>query len=375
MMRVLEGRAEAVAGTMNAQEVANTLWACVLMGREPGAGLVLELEGRAEAVAGTMNAQEVANTLWAYATMGREPGGTMKRKKRKRRRSDAELEKGREREERRFRNLLSSFRALRHNIKMECAARAEELKLPDSLGGVDCAGGAGGGAGGHVHRAERGKHALGVCDDGAALGLMRALEVRAGTFNAQDVANTLWAYATMGRKPGAGLMRVEGRAEALAGTFNAQNVANTLWAYAKLGREHGEGLVRCWRGGKARLKPDASNAHAASVNTGGKHGESCMPSLETSIRRMDVDEVKIEEKAPEVADTAPEAVGRCGMAKGVARRGRLGKSRRSSSRECSWGRSSSVARYWYLQRYLAGRYRGSSAASPACAAKTICSWK
>jgi len=42
---------------------------------------------------------------------------------------------------------------------------------------------------------------------------------------------TLWAYATMGREPGAGVMRgLEGRAEALAGTFNAQHVANTLWA-------------------------------------------------------------------------------------------------------------------------------------------------
>ncbi len=49
----------------------------------------------------------------------------------------------------------------------------------------------------------------------------------AGTFKAQGVANTLWAYATMGREPGAGLMReLEGRAEALAGTFNAQGVAN-----------------------------------------------------------------------------------------------------------------------------------------------------
>ena len=28
------------------------------------------LEGRAVAVAGTFNAQGVANTLWAYATMG-----------------------------------------------------------------------------------------------------------------------------------------------------------------------------------------------------------------------------------------------------------------------------------------------------------------
>ena len=47
---------------------------------------------------------------------------------------------------------------------------------------------------------------------------------------AQEEANTLWAYATMGRAPGAGLMKaLEGRAEAVEGTFNAQNVANTLW--------------------------------------------------------------------------------------------------------------------------------------------------
>ena len=66
-------------------------------------------------------------------------------------------------------------------------------------------------------------------------GLMRVLEGQAeaiaDTFDGQDVANTLWAYAVFGRKPGAKLSRVlEGQAEALAGTFNAQNVANTLWA-------------------------------------------------------------------------------------------------------------------------------------------------
>jgi len=65
---------------------------------------------------------------------------------------------------------------------------------------------------------------------------MRELEGRAEalacTCNTQDVANTLWAYATMGREPGAGLLQeLEGRDEALAGTFNVQNVANTLWAY------------------------------------------------------------------------------------------------------------------------------------------------
>jgi hypothetical protein len=54
-------------------------------------------------------------------------------------------------------------------------------------------------------------------------------EALAGTFMAQDVANTLWAYATMGRAPGAGMMReLEGRAEALAGTFNAQDGATLL---------------------------------------------------------------------------------------------------------------------------------------------------
>ena len=38
--------------------------------RAPGAGLMLELEGRTEALAGTFNAQNVANTLLVYATMG-----------------------------------------------------------------------------------------------------------------------------------------------------------------------------------------------------------------------------------------------------------------------------------------------------------------
>jgi len=66
-------------------------------------------------------------------------------------------------------------------------------------------------------------------------GLEGRAEVVAESFNAQDVANTLWAYATMGRERGAGLMRgLEGRAEAVAGSFNTQNVANTLWAVCVL---------------------------------------------------------------------------------------------------------------------------------------------
>jgi len=49
------------------------------------------------------------------------------------------------------------------------------------------------------------------------------------------VGKTLWVYATMGREPRVGLMgELEGRAEAVACTFNAQDVAITLWQRAFL---------------------------------------------------------------------------------------------------------------------------------------------
>ena len=72
-LAALERQAEAVTGSFNAQELANTMWASATMGRAPGAGVVRGLEVRAQAAAPTMKAQNVANTLWAYATMGRAP--------------------------------------------------------------------------------------------------------------------------------------------------------------------------------------------------------------------------------------------------------------------------------------------------------------
>ena len=59
MMRELEGLAEAVAGTFNTQDVANTLWAYATIGREPGARVMRELEGWAEAVEGPFTAQDL----------------------------------------------------------------------------------------------------------------------------------------------------------------------------------------------------------------------------------------------------------------------------------------------------------------------------
>ena len=54
---------------------------------------------------------------------------------------------------------------------------------------------------------------------------MRKLEEQAEglvhAFNSQGVANTLWAYATLGMQPGEGLMRkLEEQAEGVAHTFN-----------------------------------------------------------------------------------------------------------------------------------------------------------
>jgi hypothetical protein len=67
--------------------------------------------------------------------------------------------------------------------------------------------------------------------DNRLLALERRAEAISGKFNSQEVANTLWAFATMGRKPGERMMgQLEGRAEAISGEFNSQEVANTLWS-------------------------------------------------------------------------------------------------------------------------------------------------
>ena len=47
------------------------------MGIKPGAGVMGQLEGRAEAISGEFNSQDVANTLWAFATMGTKLGERM----------------------------------------------------------------------------------------------------------------------------------------------------------------------------------------------------------------------------------------------------------------------------------------------------------
>ena len=59
-------------------------------------------------------------------------------------------------------------------------------------------------------------------------GRLRAV---AGDSTPQNIANTLWAFATLGERPGAGVVEaLEGRLRAVAGESKPQEVANTLWA-------------------------------------------------------------------------------------------------------------------------------------------------
>lgn len=73
------------------------------------------------------------------------------------------------------------------------------------------------------------------------LDTMQAVEVqvisKAGEYNAQEIANTLWSYATLGLQPGSAELvdALERYAALHMPEFQAQEMANFLWAYAKLG--------------------------------------------------------------------------------------------------------------------------------------------
>ena len=73
--------------------------------------------------------------------------------------------------------------------------------------------------------------------------LARASEI-VNSFKPQNVANLMWALATLGVEPGAELVTVMSRrAVASAGEFKPQNVSNLMWALATLGVEPGADLA------------------------------------------------------------------------------------------------------------------------------------
>jgi hypothetical protein len=53
--------------------------------------------------------------------------------------------------------------------------------------------------------------------------LERRVELMSGKFNWQEVANKMWAFATMGTKPGERMTgQLERRTEAISGEFNSR---------------------------------------------------------------------------------------------------------------------------------------------------------
>ena len=68
--------------------------------------------------------------------------------------------------------------------------------------------------------------------------LERRAEAISGEFNSQNVANTQWAFATMGRKMEKHVKgQLERRAEAISGEFQPQEVTSMMWAFRLRGYE------------------------------------------------------------------------------------------------------------------------------------------
>jgi hypothetical protein len=60
----------------------------------------------------------------------------------------------------------------------------------------------------------------------------------------QDVSNTLWAYATMGTKPGDRIMGLlERRVQTISEEFTSQSVANMMWVFTTMGTKPGERMM------------------------------------------------------------------------------------------------------------------------------------
>jgi hypothetical protein len=179
---------------MNAQNVANALWALATLGWQAGEGSMrCALEAAAVRVAPSMNAQEVANTLWALATLGWQDG------------------KG----------------------SMRCALEAAAVRVAPSMNAQ--------GVANTVWALAR----LGWQGaDGSMRCALEAAAVRvAPSMKPLDVASTLWSLATLGWQGGEGSMRcaLEAAAVRVAPMMHSRHLANIKWALARLGWQGGEG--------------------------------------------------------------------------------------------------------------------------------------
>ena len=66
--------------------------------------------------------------------------------------------------------------------------------------------------------------------------LAREAERRLGDFDPQGLANTAWAFATLGQSDVQLFTALAREAERHLGDFDPQNLANSAWAFAMLGQ-------------------------------------------------------------------------------------------------------------------------------------------
>ena len=66
-----------------------------------------------------------------------------------------------------------------------------------------------------------------------ALQVAKMAEQRLDEFNAQELANTAWAFATVGQEDEQLFKALAEMAEQRLDDFNAQGLTNAAWAFAK----------------------------------------------------------------------------------------------------------------------------------------------
>jgi hypothetical protein len=172
-----------VAPKMKPQEVSNTVWAYVSLGRMPDDKTWAALETAAGRVAPEMNPQEVANTMWAFSKLERMPD-------------------------------YKTWAALE-----TAAGRVAREMIPRCVANTMWA---------------YAKFGM-TPDDETWAALETAARRVAREMNSQDVANVMWAFSKLEKMPDdktwAALETAVGR---VAREMDPQNVANVMWVYSKL---------------------------------------------------------------------------------------------------------------------------------------------
>jgi len=88
-------------------------------------------------------------------------------------------------------------------------------------------------------------------------------------FSAQGMANTLWAYATMGREPGERVMGLlDAHAEFISANFSSQDIVDTRWAVNKMGLALSESLAAALSAREASISSSLSAFVAAAAEPG-----------------------------------------------------------------------------------------------------------